>query len=99
MKLTLHTLHTFEAKAGIGPSISQKKQSPPTSTKVRARGLSHKEKDILEFLKDDPHMRQIFKEKIINKKDDSDDDEVSSTASNAKPKNAMFQDSQDPYDL
>ena len=44
-------------------------------------------------------MRQIFKEKIINKKDDSDDDEVSSTASNAKPKNAMFQDSQDPYDL
>ena len=97
--MTVYNLHTFEAKAGIGPSTSQKKKSPSTSTKVRARGLSQKAKDILEFLKDDPHMRQIVLQKIINKKDDSDDDEVSTRASNTKPKNALHKDSQDPYDL
>jgi len=53
-------LHTFEAKAGIGPSTPQKKECLTASTKARAKGFSQKEKDILEFLKDDPHMRQIF---------------------------------------
>ena len=96
-KFTLHNLHTFEAKVGIGPSTPQKKESPSTSTEARAQGLSQKEKDILEFLKDDPPMLQIFLQKILDKKDDSEDDEVSSTASNTKPKNDIYQDSQDPY--
>lgn len=91
-KFTLHNLHTFEAKADIGPSTPQKKESPSTSTKARAKGLSHKEKDILEFLKHDPQMRQIFSQKPLDKKDDSDNDEVSST-SNTKPKNDIYQDS------
>jgi len=50
-------LHTFDAKARIGPLTPQKNESPTTSTKGHAKGLSQKEKDILEFLKDDPHMR------------------------------------------
>ena len=44
-------------------------------------------------------MRQIVLQKIINKKDVLDGDEVSTTASNTKPKNALHKDSQDPYDL
>ena len=92
-KFTLHNLHMFEAKAGIGPPTPQKIKSPSTSTKARAKGLSQEEKDILVFLKDDPHMRQIFLQKIIAKMDDSDDDEVSPTSPNAKPKNDIYQDS------
>jgi len=80
-KFTLHNLHTFEAKVGIGPSTPQKKESPTTSTKARAKGLSQKEKDILEFLKDDPQMRQIFLQKILDKEADSDEDTASSAAS------------------
>ena len=48
---------------------------------ARAKGLSQKEKDILEFLKDDPQMRQIFLQKILDKEADSDEDTASSAAS------------------
>lgn len=45
-------------------------------------------------------MRQVFLQKILDKQDDSDcDEDASSTASNIKPKNDLYQDSQDPYDL
>ena len=46
-------------------------------------------------------MRQIFLQKILDKADDSDKDDVSSTASNNDNKNNddMYRDSQDPYDL
>ena len=101
-KFTLYNLHTFEAKAGIGPSTPQKNDSPTTSTKARAKGLSQKEKDILELLKDDPHMRQIFLQKILDKTNDSDDENISSAASSAKPQPQRqddYQDSQDLYDL
>jgi len=99
-KFTLHNLHIFEAKSSIGPSSPQKKESPSSSTKTKRKGLSQKEKEVLEYLKDDPPMRQIFLQKILDKADDSDADEVSSTASNNDNKNNdMYQDSQDPYEL
>ena len=100
-KFTLHNLHAFEAKAQTGPSTPQKKESPSSSTKAKRKGLSHKEKEVLEYLKDDPPMRQIFLQKILDKANDSDIDDVSSTASNNDNKNKddIYQDSQDPYDM
>ena len=93
-KFTLHNLHTFEAQTG--PSTPQKKKESPASSS-KNKGLSQKEKDVLEFLKDDPEMRKIFPQKILDKANDFDDD-ASSTASNNKKHN-MYQDSQDPYDM
>ena len=97
-KFTLHNLHSFETKSSIGPSTPQKKESSSSSTKAKRKGLSQKEKEVLEYLKDDPAMRQIFLQKILDKADDSDD--ASSTASNHKNKpDDLYQDSQDPYDM
>ena len=57
-KFTLHNLYTFEKKKKVlGPSTPMKTNSPTTSTKARAKGLSQKENKILELLKDDPNMR------------------------------------------
>ena len=83
----------------IGPSTPIKKESPSLSTKAKNKGLTQKEKDVLEYLKDDPPMRQIFLQKILAKADDSEDDEASSTASNNARRNDIYQDSQDPYDM
>ena len=97
-KFTIHNLHTFEIMVQTGPSTPQKKkESPASSSRKKDKGLSQKEKDVLEFLKDDPAMRQIFLQKILDKANNSDD-EVSSTASNVK-QDDMYQDSQDPYDM
>ena len=62
----LHNLHTFEKKKEVanGPSTPVKRDSPTTSTKAKAKGLSQKEREILVLLKDDPNMRQIFLQKI-----------------------------------
>ena len=84
-KFTLHNLHTFES--GVGPSTPKKNESP-ASSKSRNKGLSINEKEVLEYLKDDPQMRQIFLQKILDKADNSDD-EASSTASNVK-QNDMY---------
>ena len=92
-KFTLHNLHTFESK--VGPSTPVKKESP-ASSKSRNKGLSQKEREVLEYLKDDPEMRQIFLQKILDKA--CSDDEASSTASNVQ-QNDIYQDSQDPYDV
>jgi len=96
-KFTLHNIHMSEDN--VGPSTPIKKESPSLSTKAKHKGLTQKEKDVLEYLKDDPPMRQIFLQKILAKTDDSDDDEVSSTASNNARRNDIYQDSQDPYDM
>ena len=100
-KFTLHNLHTCETKTSSGPSTAQKKESPSSSTKAKRKGLSQKKKEDLEYLKDDPPMRQIFLQKILDKGNDSDKDDVSSAASNNDNKNNddMYQDSHDPYDL
>jgi len=78
---------------------SQTKKSSSSSTKSKARGLSQKERDLLEYLKDDPSMKQIVLQKILDKQANSDDDTVSSASSSAPPKPEDFQDSQDPYEL
>jgi len=102
-KFTLHNLHTFEKqKEAIGPSTPQKNASRTTSTKARVKGLSQKEKEILELLKNDPNMRQTFLQKILERIDDSDDETIDSATSSTKPqpqKHDDYQDSQDPYDL
>ena len=54
--------------------------------------------DLLEYLKDDPGMKQIGLQKILDKQVDSDDDTVSLAASSSPPKPEDLQDSQDPYD-
>ena len=98
-KFTLHNLHTFEKKEVLGPSTPMKTNSPTTSTKARAKGLSQKENKILELLKDDPNIRQIFLQKILDRADNLDDKTVGSTSSSTKPKQDDYQDLQDPYDL
>jgi len=101
-KFTLHNLHLFEkAKAPATPikqDIKKEKSSSP-SAKIKAKGLLQKEKDLLEYLKDDPGMKQIVLRKILDKHGNSDEDTVSSAASSSPPKPDDLQDSQDPYDL
>ena len=96
-------MHTFEKqKEAIRPSTPQKNASPTTLTKARVKGLSQKEKEILELLKDDPNMRQIFLQKILDRIDDSDDETIDSATSSTRPQPQKcddYQDSQDPYDL
>jgi len=101
-KFTLHNLHLFEkAQAPATPSKKEVKQenSSSSSTKTKNKGLSQKEHDLLEYLKDDPAMKQIVLQKILDKQTNSDDETVSSAASSSSPKPEDFQDSQDPYEL
>ena len=100
-KVTLHNLHTFEKKKEVAtdPSILIERESLTTSTKAQVKGLSKKEHEILEVLKDDPSMWQIFLQKILDKTNNLDDETVSSVASSTKPNPKDYQDSQDPYDL
>ena len=101
-KFTLHNLHLFTPKA-IAPATPSKKeskeQSSSSSTKLKPKGLSQKERDLLEYLKDDPSMKQIVLQKILDKQVDSDDETMSSASSSSPPKPEDFQDSQDPYEL
>ena len=79
-----------------------KKESSSSSTKTKTKGLLQKEKDLLEYLKDDPGMRQIVLQKILDKRGDSDDDETLSlvaSSSPQKPGDPCFQDAQDPYEV
>jgi len=101
-KFTLHNLHLFEkVKAPTTPIKREVKQekSLSSSRKPKARGLSQKERDLLEYLKDDPPMTQIVLQKILDKQTNTDDDTVSSASSSLPPKPEDFQDSQDPYEL
>ena len=101
-KFTLHNYHLFDkATAPTTPIKHEGKQdkSSSSSTKSKARGLSQKERDLLEYLKDDPSMKQIVLQKILDKQTNSNDDTVSSASSSAPPKAEDFQDSQDPYEL
>ena len=83
-----------------GPSPAVKRDSSSSSTKTQSKGLSQKEQDIVELLKDDPAMRQVFLQKIMDNKDDDDDDEpTSSVGSSTKLGPCDYQDSQDPFDL
>ena len=99
-KFTLHNVQNFEKQFKLAPATPTKKESPSSSTKSKAKGLSKKERDLLEYLKDDPNMRQIVLQKVLDKKGDSDDDETISSAASSSPKpgNPCFQDSQDPYE-
>ena len=96
-----HNLHLFE-KAKLAPPTPTKKESSSSSTKTKAKGLSQKEQELLEYLKDDPSMRQVVLQKNLDKEGDSDHDTtVSSAASSSPPKpgDPCLQDSSDPYEL
>jgi len=100
-KFALHNLQHFEKQSKIAPATPTKKESSSSSTKSKTKGLSQKERDLLEYLKDYPNMRQIVLQKILDKKGDSDDDETISSAalSSPKPGDHCLQGSQDPYEL
>jgi len=55
-KFTLHNLHLFRKQVQIEPSTQTKKESSSSSTKTKAKGFLQKERDLLEYLKDDPSM-------------------------------------------
>ena len=80
-KFTLHNLHLFETSKAIALATpikrEKKEQSSSSSTKFKAKGLSQKERDLLEYLKDDPSMKQIVLQKILDKQGNSDDETVS----------------------
>jgi len=101
-KFTLHSLHLFEKPqfASTAPTKKEKSSLPSSKTKAKGKGLSQKEKDLLPYLKDDPDMKQIVLQKILDKQGDSDDDDtVSLAASSAPPNPDDLKDSQDPYKL
>jgi len=58
-KFTLRNFQHFEKQLKIAPATRTKKESSSSSTKSKAKGLSQKERDLLEYRKDDPNMRQI----------------------------------------
>jgi len=100
-KFTLHNLHLFE-KSKLAPPTPTKKESSSSSSKIKAKGLSQKERELLEYLKDDPNMRQVVSQKILDKQGDSDDDTTVSSAvssSSPKPGDPCLQNSQDPHEL
>ena len=75
-------------------STPTKMEVSSSSTKSKSKGLTQKQRDILEVLKDDPAIRQIFLQKLL---DNDDSDDISSSAESAtKPKIEDPQDSQDP---
>ena len=61
-KFTLHNLHLFE-KSKVAPVTPTKKdrkgKRSSSSSKTKTKGLLQKERDLLEYLKDDPGMKQI----------------------------------------
>jgi len=66
-KFTLHNLRLFEKSkmAPITPTKKDKKEkSSSSSSKTKTKGLSQKERDLLEYLKDDPGMKQIAYKKF-----------------------------------
>ena len=70
---------------------------PSSSTKSKSKGLTLKQRDILGVLKDDPAIRQIFLQNLLD--NDVAEDNSSSAESTTKPRIEDLQDSQDPYDL
>ena len=80
--------------APVTPTKKDKKEkSSSSSSKTKTKGLSPKERDLLEYHKDDPNMKQIVPQKILDKQRDSDDGTVSSAASSIPPKPEDLQDS------
>ena len=84
-----------KVKAPATPAKKEVKQekSSSSSTKTKSKGLSQKERDLLEYLKDDPAMKQIVLQKILDKQTNFVDETVNSAASSSPPKPEDFQDS------
>jgi len=77
------------------------KMETSTSTKgsSHSHGLTQKQKDLLEALKDEPALQKAYLRKLMNDDNDSDDnDKAISSASTTKP-TCNLQDSQDPYEF
>jgi len=101
-KFTLHNYHLFDkTTAPLTPTKKEVKQdqSSSSSAKSKAKGLSQKERDLLEYLKDDPSMKQIVLQRILDKQGNAEEETASSASSSSPPKPEDFQDSQDPYEF
>ena len=97
-EVTLQNIHSFDKKdVALGPSTPTKMEVSSSSTKSKSKGLTHKKRDILEVIKDDLAMRQIFLRKLLD--NDVRDGNSCSAESASKPEIEDSQDSQDPYDL
>ena len=79
-KFTLQNIHSFDEKdVARGPSTQTKMEVSSSSTKSKSKGLTQKQRDILEVLKDDPAIRQISLQKLLD--NDVKDDNSSSAES------------------
>ena len=76
----------------------QLKWGPPQVPKCSSKGLTQRQKDLLEALKDEPLLQKAYLQKLMNE-DSTASDNASSPASTTKPKICDLQDSQDPYDI
>ena len=88
----MHILHTFDKpkQVTLGLSAPAKMEISSSSTKSMTKGLTQKQREILEVLKHDLAMRQIFLQKVLDK--ENSDDDSSSAESSTKPKAYDLQD-------
>ena len=97
-KSTLQNMHSFFKKdVDRGPPSPTKMEVSSSSTKSKSKRLTQKQRDILDVLKDDPTIKQIFWQKLLD--NDVTYDNSSSTESATKPRIEDLKDSQHPYDL
>jgi len=75
---TVQNIHTFDKiiEPAPKPYTPTKMEVSSSSTKSKSKEVTQKQGDILEILKGDPAMRQVFFQKLLDN-DDSDDDSSS----------------------
>ena len=77
---TLQNIHSLDKKdIARGPSTPTKIELSSSSTKSKSMGLTQNQRHILEVLKHDPVIRQIFLQKLLD--NDVTDDNSSSAES------------------
>ena len=65
--VTLQNIHSFDKKdIALGPSTLKKMEVSSSSTKSKSKGLTEKQRDILEVLKYEPAIKQIFLRKLLD---------------------------------
>jgi len=68
-----------------------------SSTKSKSKEVTQKQGDILEVLKGDPAMRQVFLQKLLDNDDSDDNSSLAESATKLRIKN--LEDSHDPCNL
>ena len=66
-KSTLQNINSFDKKdVDRGPSTLTEMEVSSSFTKSKSKGLTQKQRDILEVLKDDPVIRHIFLQNLLD---------------------------------